>query len=92
MRISEIHASLKNRCNLLNGIFKTIEVSAIFTRRDAKKLITQLNELKQSALHVSDIEIELGMKSRELVKRNLEYSALKNKYESLHKRSIVIEV
>lgn len=83
----EMFKSLISRCEILGNVIRTTEESELFTERDAKTLISLVHQMAETAANTSEVEIEYGVKSRELERRNLEFSVLKSKHESLQKRS-----
>ncbi|CAG9333056.1 unnamed protein product [Blepharisma stoltei] len=83
----ELFRNLTGRCEILGNMIRVVENSENFSEREAKSLIQLIHEMAETAANTSEVEINFGVKSRELERRNLEFSALKSKYESLLKRS-----
>ena len=79
---------LEERCNIVGSMIKVVESSCCFSEKDAADLVKLLNQMAKTVNTTSEIEIELGIKTRLCEKKTIEIANLKNNYDSLYKRAV----
>ena len=82
---------LKKRCRIVAKMISSIDRSSEFNEKDAHGIIKLIEQMGHTITNTSEIEIELGVKTRTHEKKMLEAAAVKRNYEMLHKKAIQYE-
>lgn len=89
---SEVYKNLQYRCGVVMCIIKNLQDDETGFSRDSNTLLNIVRELSESLETVSQTELELGLKSRELAKKTLEVSQIRYRMDALNKRYLRSEI
>jgi len=78
-------AKLLTKIQELESVVYSVEKSKI-SEKNSKELKHDILLMADKCAYSSHIEIELGIKNRELVSKNMQLASVKNKYQAIHKR------
>ena len=83
---SEVYKNFKNRCGMVMSIIKSLQDKDAGLSKDSATLLSIVRELSESLDSISQTELELGLKLRELAKKTLEVSQIRYRKDALNKR------